>query len=126
MKEYLEKDLGVPSDQIRTLLDEEASRSGILQALVELREDPRIKKGDPILIFYAGHGSEIDAPQGWEAGGPKIQAIVPHDASEFSPVVYPIPDRTLGALINMLAKDKGDNIVRLSDYLWSKLSLTFV
>ena len=113
VEKYLVEDLKVYNgeNQIRVLHNEKASRAGILQALVDLRMDARIKKGDPILIFYAGHGTEIEAPQGWEAGGQKIQTIIPHDFSEDAPVVHSIPDRTLSALIDMLAAEKGDNIV---------------
>ena len=116
VEEYLVKDLGVPGEQIRILLDEQASRSGILQAFADLRMDARIKEGDPILIFYAGHGAEINSPQGWEAGHTKIQAIIPHNFSESALVVHPIPDRTLGVLIDMLAKEKGENIVCRSNH----------
>ena len=119
MKEYLVRDLGVSDKQIQMLLNEQASRSGILQAFTDLRMDARIKKGDPILIFYAGHGTEIDSPQGWEAGHTKIQAIIPHDFSEDAPVVHCIPDRTLGTMIDILAKEKGDNIVCHSNHCLS-------
>ena len=118
VKDYLVKDLGVPDsgERIRMLINQQAKRSAILQAFSDLRRNGRIKKGDPILIFYAGHGAEIDSPKKWEAGHTKIQAIVPHDYSKDAPVVNCIPDRTLGALIDMLAKEKGDNIVCYSNH----------
>lgn len=74
-------------------------------------------RGDPIFIFFAGHGSELPAPRGWAAGGPdsKIQALVPQDynssASDPKKLVYAIPDRTVGALINKISREKGNNIV---------------
>ena len=49
---------------------------------------------------------------GWEAGGSKVQMILPQNYSaEEGSEVYGIPDRTIGALLNDLAKEKGDNIV---------------
>ena len=115
VQRYLEYDLKVPSCQIRNLRNEEATRDAIIQAFSDLRIHPGIKRGDPILIFYAGHGAEAGAPPGWEAGGPKIQTILPQNyCTEAGNEVYPIPDRTVGALLNSLAEEKGDNIVRLN------------
>jgi hypothetical protein len=122
VQEYLENHLGVPSSHILNLRDAEATRSAIIQALLDLKNDTRIQTGDPILIFYAGHGGETDAPTAWGTGGSKIQMLIPHDfltvvdGSE----VYGIPDRTIGALLDRLAKFKGDNIVSRpipTDYL---------
>jgi hypothetical protein len=73
----------------------------------------KIKRGDPILIFFAGHGAETDAPVGWEAGGPKIQMILPQNYSaDAGQEVHGIPDRVVGALLNELAREKDNNIVR--------------
>jgi len=115
IRKYLENDLKVPSCQILNLRNEEATRDAIVQAFRDLQNHPGIKRGDPILVFYAGHGAESSAPPDWEAGGPKIQTILPQNYStEAGSEVYPIPDRTIGALLNDLAKEKGDNIVRLN------------
>ncbi|KDR74072.1 hypothetical protein GALMADRAFT_227766 [Galerina marginata CBS 339.88] len=122
MKIYLESNLKVPSNHIRTLYDQQASRTAIIQAFIDLQKDHHIKKGDPILIFYAGHGTEHTAPSGWECGGPnsKIQAIIPQDYShEEGRWVPVIPDRTLGALINGIAREKGDNITVIFDSCYS-------
>src|SRR5437016_1138535 len=69
----------VPRDQIHFLTDKDASRSRIISALDGLSTDPRIRPGDPILFYFAGHGSEIGPPDNWECGGPgsKIQLLVP-------------------------------------------------
>jgi hypothetical protein len=115
VQRYLEHDLKVPSYQIRNLRNEEATRDAIIQAFRALQTRPGIKRGDPILIYYAGHGAEANAPPGWDAGGPKIQTILPQNyCTEAGNEVYPIPDRTVGALLNSIAEEKGDNIVRLN------------
>ena len=112
-KEYLENSLEVPSGQIHILLNKAASRAAIINAFYNLRDDGRIEEGDPIFIFYAGHGSEISSPEG-EAGS-KLQVLVPQDYCERTEKYVPtIPDRTIGALIAQIAEKKGDNIVRLT------------
>ncbi|KAA1472264.1 hypothetical protein DENSPDRAFT_170741 [Dentipellis sp. KUC8613] len=117
VESYLKDDLGVSPDNIKNLRDREATRAAIIQELRALSTDDRIRPGDPIFIFYAGHGSTARAPEGWEAGGPKIQLICPHDHLEKvdGRQVVGIPDRTLGALLSSIAKEKGDNITVIFD-----------
>ena len=78
---------------------------------MDLRSDERIKPGDPILIFYAGHGAETDVNGGKGEEGEKIQMIVPCDYGQGKDEVNGIPDRTINALLEGLAREKGDNIV---------------
>ena len=93
------------------LLNQSASRSSILSAFVRLRDDPGIKKGDPILIYYAGHGSEVifESEKGY------TKALVPQDYSD-DPVhkIYPIPYSTIEALLTQISYEKGNNIVSYS------------
>jgi len=97
------------------LINEAASRLAILEGFRRLANDTRIQHGDPILIYFSGHGSEVHAPQGWESGRPgaKVQCILPHDAyfDSGDEVVAPIPDHTLGALLDTISQEKGNNIV---------------
>ena len=116
IKAYLEKDLGALPSQIRLLRDAEATRSGIIQAFHDLITNQSIRRDDPILIFFAGHGGEADAPNGWVAGDPKIQMLIPHDFNTLvdGRVVHGIPiRRTIGTLLSRVAHKWGDNIVRL-------------
>ena len=119
IKKYLEQDLRVPASQISLLCDEQATRAAIIQGFNALLTDQRIRVGDPILIFYAGHGSEVDAPKDWEAGDAKIQMIIPHDCRPDGcyTVTHGIPDRTIGALLSRIAGKCGDNIVCLPNFL---------
>jgi len=118
MRDYLQKHLGVPSSQIRNLRDSEATRAAIIEGIEAFSLNDQIKDGDPILIYYAGHGGSADAPEGWETGTGKVELLVPYDHS--SPLEtledgnhkHGIPVRTLGALLSQLANKKGDNIVR--------------
>jgi hypothetical protein len=116
MRDYLQKDLGVPSSQIRNLRNSEATRAAIIEGIEAFSLNDEIKEGDPILIYYAGHGGSAVTPEGWEVGSTgKIELLVPYDHS--SPLKdgnpkHGIPDRTMGALLSHLAIEKGDNIVR--------------
>lgn len=119
-KRYLQDHLSIPEQQITTLLDKQATRSKIIEAFKALKADKRIKEKDAIVIFYAGHGSKLDVPLGWEAGGPHIQALVPQDAQlcgATENTICAIPDRTIATLLENLAKEKGDNIVSAGGWL---------
>ena len=113
---YLREHLGVPSSQIRDLRNSEATRTAIIDGIEAFSLNDEIKEGDPILIYYAGHGGSADTPKGWEVGGTgKIELLVPYDHSSSlkdGDPKYGIPDRTMGALLSRLANKKGDNIVR--------------
>jgi hypothetical protein len=109
---WLVADLQVPRNQISLITDKAASRAGIISALKAFGSDDRIHEGDPIFIYYAGHGSSIPPPEDWECGGPgkKIQMLVPQDyAPEHG--ILGIPDHVLGCLIDRIAEKKGNNIV---------------
>jgi hypothetical protein len=117
---FLTSDLGVPSDHIVNLRNDAASRKEIIRAFRALQKDPRIKQGDPILIFYAGHGGLDYASEGWKAmhGTNEVQVIFPFDYGVEVPgssgPVNCIPDKTIAALLNELAAAKGNNIVSIT------------
>ncbi|KAG8711641.1 hypothetical protein FRC11_002268, partial [Ceratobasidium sp. 423] len=114
-KEYLTDDLLVPESQINVILDEQATRAGIIKGFQDLaKPDNGIQRGDPIVIYYAGHGSEINPPPDRAANGPLVQCIIPQDTSKVDGVV-PIPDYTIGTLIHRIAQEKGNNITLIFD-----------
>ena len=121
MKEYLENALRVDKSHIRNLRDSQATRAAIISEFIALETNPDIKPGDPILIYYAGHGGEATPPTGWEAGGAgsRTQMLIPHDycTEVDNRKIYGIPDRSVSALITRVAKVKGDNIVSPFTYL---------
>ena len=118
VQDFLQRQLGVPSCQIRNLRNSEATRTAIVKGIEAFSLDDKINKGDPILIYYAGHGGSAKTPKGWEVGDTnKIELLVPYDYSsslEGGDPKHGIPDRTLAALLWQLADKKGDNIVRLT------------
>ena len=120
MRDYLRKHLGVPSSQIRILRNSEATRDAIIDGIKAFSLDDRIKEGDLIWIFFAGHGSSAKTPKGWQVGSTrKIELLVPYDYSSLKNgnPKHGIPDRTIGALLSQLAMKKGNNIVRLTYFL---------
>jgi hypothetical protein len=124
---FLTTDLEVPSDHIINLRDSDASRERIVKAFEALRDDPRIESGDPILIYYAGHGGLRRAEEEWRLkyGLDDVQVIFPFDYGVQAPgsakPVNCIPDKTIFGLLNKLAAAKGDNIVSGLSSLRSRL-----
>ncbi|VDC04231.1 unnamed protein product [Peniophora sp. CBMAI 1063] len=103
------------SDENITVL-ENACDQDIIDHIRRLRTNPFIKKDDPILIYYAGHGSSLPRPPGWPTRSQHIQCLSPSNARvEDGKVVGVITDRAFGALLQDLAKAKGDNITVILD-----------
>ncbi|KIK62683.1 hypothetical protein GYMLUDRAFT_242330 [Collybiopsis luxurians FD-317 M1] len=123
VKKFVEEKLGAQG-RVEMLLNDQAKRIDIIRSLESLAHPVAEEdKGRPILIFYAGHGGENTPPKGWEAGGPtqKVQNIIAWDTKvevdgpnldkiTFEDNNYPIPDRTLGALIDQIAEARDGHI----------------
>ncbi|KAJ7627215.1 hypothetical protein FB45DRAFT_835485 [Roridomyces roridus] len=106
--------------QAKVLLNEDATRSGILDAFTShLLNNPAIPDGrdTPMIFFFAGHGSRVDATDNKLSMDGKIETICPHDEHAIinGKYVHGIPDYVLGALLLNLAYKKGDNITVILD-----------
>ncbi|KIM26236.1 hypothetical protein M408DRAFT_25453 [Serendipita vermifera MAFF 305830] len=122
VKNYLEYSLAVPDSQIKTLYNNQATRKEIIQAIKDLgSKENGIDNGNPILIYFAGHGGEQKKPEKWKINGSVVQILVPHDygKSGDQSSVQGIPDITLNTLLEQLAKEKGDNITVILDCCYS-------
>ncbi|KAK0218653.1 caspase domain-containing protein [Armillaria fumosa] len=119
VNKFLQETLRVPKDQIKNLRNEEATRLTIEAAIKDLGNNPAIKKDDPILIFYAGHGAETNAPSGWASTNGKMQMLVPHDflpgGSSDSKQGQGVLDVRFSHLLADLAAKKSDNITVILD-----------
>jgi hypothetical protein len=74
--------------------------------------DVRIPKGATIVIYYSGHGCLAAPPVGWPSRE-KIQSLVPHDMYyEGDEIKAGFTDIKFGQLLESIANEKGDNIVR--------------
>ncbi|KAJ6523819.1 hypothetical protein B0H19DRAFT_972584, partial [Mycena capillaripes] len=113
--------LGVPPSRIKFLENGQATRAEILWEIQShLLDNPEIPDhGDTAMIFFfAGHGSRIAMPKNHIWSDNMVEAICPVDertARKKSGYVHAIPDYTLGQLLLMLAKKKGDNITVILD-----------
>jgi hypothetical protein len=65
-----------PRSQVRLLLDRDATRDGILDALEDLRRS--VGPDEQVLIHYSGHGSQF------EEDGVQRETVVPHDSGRGS------------------------------------------
>lgn len=57
VKAFLEKHYVNLQPKIRTVLNEQATREGVIKAFREHLTGPQIKAGDQVLFYYSGHGS---------------------------------------------------------------------
>ena len=114
INEYLQAVLSVSPRNIRSLRDAEATRAAILRELKSFITDHKIQHGDPILIYFAGHGAEAKSPREWSFTNSKTQMLIPYDCGTKieGEDVHGIPDRTLGCILRKMADVKGNNIVR--------------
>ncbi|CAE6467036.1 unnamed protein product [Rhizoctonia solani] len=116
-----ESELNVPRKQVVNLRNETATRRNIINQIKLLQTNPSIRYGDPILIYYAGHGGARGATDVWKEakGAHMVQVIFPFDyditIDGSSDPIECIPDRTIAGLLNELAAAKGDNITVVFD-----------
>jgi uncharacterized caspase-like protein len=68
---------GFPAENVIQLLDEAATRDGILEALEDLVQ--RVGEGDAVLVHYSGHGSQVLDLDGDEDDG-LDETIFPSDS----------------------------------------------
>lgn len=116
---YLVSRLFVPPENIRYLYDSEATYSAIIREIkcFGRGNPPRGNSGDPILIYYAGHGGETPPPSRWGyRANEKIQVLIPYDCGDRTrdgAEICAIPDYIIGDLLKDIADRIGHNIVRI-------------
>lgn len=113
MQEFLTGPMGVPAQQVKTLVNGEATRAAILRNFKKfLVENPDIPHGSQLLFQFSGHGSQMPDTTGTEPDG-LDETIVPYNSRTGQ--VFDIPDKTLAALIGKLAEEKGTHITVILD-----------
>jgi len=106
MRVLLEQTYGFTD--IRELMDEQATRQGILDAINQLVADT--EKGDRVVIYYSGHGSQrLDSKS---SKNQRDQTIVPVDAWKG---VKDIRDKELALLFDRLVFDKQARLTAIYD-----------
>ncbi|THU85347.1 hypothetical protein K435DRAFT_843305 [Dendrothele bispora CBS 962.96] len=100
------------------LQNHEATRDAIIKQIGDIATSKYIDRGHPILIYFAGHGAQVEPLKEWELPSErKIQMCIPYDFS-LKPIDgkgMGILDRDLSEAIAKVAKKKGDNIVVILD-----------
>lgn len=109
MRSLLIRKYSFPSTQITSILNEKASRVGILNAFRELIAATKYK--DTVLIFYSGHGSQISDSA--ETDG-LDETIIPYDYRDSEHGALPITDKQIANMLNDLSK-KTSNITLILD-----------
>jgi hypothetical protein len=116
-----------PASQITCLYSEEATRERVVSTFRRtFKENASIQPGDPMLLFYAGHGSRVSAPPEWSPAHRNIETICPYDEETVDSSgnhIHGIPDYTIDGLLCELSKEKGNNVVSPVN-LYTKLVLT--
>ncbi|KAK0484569.1 hypothetical protein IW261DRAFT_1457462 [Armillaria novae-zelandiae] len=141
MEQYLVDDLLVPKERIQRLLGPACcgdtstdvssipSRANIISLLQSLITNPNIKYGDPIIIFFSGHGSryslsdddddpDIDEELNDERSQKFIEALCPVDRNTIdssSAFIPDITDRELNTILAQIARTKGNRITFILD-----------
>ncbi|KAG6849040.1 hypothetical protein H0H93_011839 [Arthromyces matolae] len=104
---------GVPTKNITSLRNKEATGMAILGALEALITNKDIGAQDNIIIFYAGHGSEANVPEEWRTRNRKMQMLIPCDfdlnltTGPWNQPGHPILDIQLGDIIRRIHEKKG-------------------
>ncbi|PBK90851.1 hypothetical protein ARMGADRAFT_295097 [Armillaria gallica] len=141
MKQYLVEDLLVPKERIQSLLgchdtsptdvSPIPSRANIVGTLLSLITNPNIERGDPIIIYFAGHGSRYRSSDYYDNEVPDddkepddershkyIEALCPTDRDSGESSGTPIPDisdRELNTVLSQLSRTKGHQITVILD-----------
>ncbi|KAF7319552.1 hypothetical protein HMN09_00294700 [Mycena chlorophos] len=117
IRQWLRNDLKVPKDHICMLLDRHATKDNIEKAFLRhLINNDAIQRGDAIVVYFAGHGSSVDAPEGWfypGSFGGKAEVLCSYDFGMQG--VVGVSDRCLQSMVEELSKTKGDNIAVILD-----------
>ncbi|KAJ3934892.1 MAG: hypothetical protein NXY57DRAFT_913912 [Lentinula lateritia] len=121
MKRWLVNDLGVPKHQIAMLVNEKATKQNIETTLnTHLLNNSRIRKGDAILIYFAGHGSTLKAPRDWLLEknlrcNVEVLCTYDHDTKGPDGRIAGISARAMHTFIHDLSKLKGNNVTLMLD-----------
>ncbi|EIM81278.1 uncharacterized protein STEHIDRAFT_162258 [Stereum hirsutum FP-91666 SS1] len=125
IRNWLVDDLDVPAENTCVLLNDKATKQHIENAfMTHLVSNPQIERGDAILVYFAGHGSSVPAPDGWCSGdAERVEVLCTHDhdtipagaSSVEGARISGLTDWSLHAMLRDLCSSKGDNVVVMLD-----------
>lgn len=103
VRHFLEDHIGVPAENITALVDEQATRAAMIEALLELGRRDDLQPGDQVLVHYSGHGANMRDPRpGSKTPSGYIESLVAHDSGRGGE--YNIPDYIFGALLRRIGE----------------------
>ncbi|KAJ3484570.1 hypothetical protein NLI96_g5551 [Meripilus lineatus] len=127
VQNYLLQTLAVPPVNIRRLEENNATRNNIIDAFkAHLIDNPEASDDSAFIFYYTGLGAQVPSPDGWPTahdGENYVEMILPFDVCKpqgDNRYVRGIPDRTLGALLDELARKHGTNITVIMDCCYSR------
>lgn len=95
------------------LLNKQATHAAIIKACEDIANNDNIASGDPILIFFAGHGGE------YKGEDEKVQMLIPVDwCNTEEKKIQGISYSTLRTFIDQISEKRGDNIVSKVHHRW--------
>lgn len=111
MKALLRDKFGFEEKNIKTLVDEQATRQAILDTFQQ-HLIAQAKQGDLVVFHYSGHGSQMKDATGGDEPDQYDETIVPQDSRK--PGVFDIPDDSINRLLELLS-EKTDNVTFIFD-----------
>ncbi|MCP4108871.1 MAG: caspase family protein, partial [Desulfobacteraceae bacterium] len=124
LRNVLEKSFGFPPANVTTLVNGQASRTGILNALDNLV--PATKPDDFIFLYFSGHGTSSYDPDRKEWGlDPLSGALMPSDfkTGEIKDMVAQLIIGTRDIKPRLMKLDKDRRILAVFDACFSELTV---
>ncbi|KAF8991315.1 hypothetical protein BDQ17DRAFT_1433184 [Cyathus striatus] len=108
---------------IQELHNSKATRKAIIQGMDNIINSGEIRKDDPIVIYFAGHGGHTRRPElkEWPEGFQNVQMILPYDTNfeRGEWMIEGITDVELGGMLQRMAVKWGNNITVILDCCFS-------
>ena len=76
MRDVLIQYYGFPPDHIKMLLNDDATKENVEDALADFADQTKYQTDDRVLVFFSGHGQTVSLPGGGEMG-----FLIPSDAN---------------------------------------------
>ncbi|GAB3929599.1 caspase family protein [Larkinella terrae] len=104
---------GESTGKIKKLLDSDATRAGVAAGFRE--HLGRAKKGDTVLFYYSGHGTQEEADAIWDETDGRLECLVCYDGGAENAADFLLTDKELRFLIHELYQKTGAHIVTIFD-----------
>ena len=74
----LKSKFGFADNNVRILIDDQATKQGIMDALSKLTDPDLVNDEDCVLVYFSGHGQTVPLPK--NTGGGDMGFLIPYDA----------------------------------------------